>query len=407
MAKKPLAVNKEGLYTNALFNLSRYEGDLWQAEKQWYIDLLSGVNGSRYKFVSPLAKGGQGLLIVCEDTRAANAQVVIKFALIDLLQKDEFWQKIALWKKKKRGIPPNPLKLGKTELAARFQRGILLQMQVNKIVSCENLRGIGYTPAVLDISNEPHKLWYVMEFCPLEDLIVWASHASFREKAEMVHKILLFVEKALHAYSIVHSDLKPDNWLVSDVPHLMDFNIGKNMGVVERVTGRASCQGSLLYSSDNQLRNFAGRGYKDDVYTLALTIWCVFLGKEPDCKHDIRFLRLRSFYDTEKVFDPDAAFVDENGNTVTELIDIFRKAISVSEGCYTDIAEMRRDYERWLAKLRKPVISVAAPAVQQRNLQIDWQFLQEQTKNYRFRDAVLARFRQMEATDETNNDPND
>lgn len=90
---------------------------------------------------------------------------------------------------------------------------------------------------------------------------------------------------ASHAQNIVHCDLKPTNVLVTPEgkPTLVDFNVAFRQNAV---ASPANVGGTLPYMAPEQIRAFAGEGYRTigpqtDVYGLAATIYELLTGRLP------------------------------------------------------------------------------------------------------------------------------
>ena len=361
----------EGDYTNALLNVAAIE-DLKQVPNHVWDKLLKATEqlpsgNSRYAFVEALARGGQGCLVIAEDRKNNNQWVVVKWALPDLLKKDGWW--VSLRNKYKK--PESPFIQGETELARRFSRGVMLQAQVNKIVNKDKLRGIGYVPMVLETGRAP-KAYFVMEFvASSHSLMEWAQENNDLAKLRLFSKMLLFVEKALHDYQIVHADLAPDNWMVSgDVPILIDFGIAKNIGdKANDVTHFRSNQGKILFSSDKQFRKFKFRDYSVDIFTLGIVLWCLWISEIPEP------VLPRAHWKHWDIFPPNA--LPDGLREIYVLATTETHKDDKETPCYRDISEFRNAIDRFIEEKFGDKELILQPVQET----VDWSALAEYLKD--------------------------
>lgn len=329
-------------YADLLIAISKVPDDrLLDVIPAVYEELMYHVRDGKYRFLEPLAKGGQGFVCVAEDKRTLK-KVAIKFALLDEEKKDAWW-KFTKWKHANahtdRGATPF-INGGDTEHSKRFERGAILQKQIHKICKDRGLWQYGRVPAVHEIGGDPRRRWYVMEY--IEEaltLLEWSKRTTdLKQRLELFRNILLFIEQALHKFHIVHSDLSHDNFLVAgNLPVLIDFGIAKNLADNQnQVTDiRSEGQGKPWTTSITQFNHFKLRSYTDDIFTLGTTLWVIvkqFFPPTAGRREDIPF---------HDVFSPDVL-----PDGIKEIF--YRATCMDTQRWYKEISEMREDLERVL-----------------------------------------------------------
>lgn len=237
---------------------------------------LCSLLGKQYNFGRFVARGGEAIILLAEDTKCGRA-VILKVAKPQFNIKPKgavynFSQGLTAFRQKETD----------NEFADRFRRGFLLQQVCHQIVS-EETHALGYIPAVFRIEESPG-LYCEMEYVPGEMLLAWAKDQEKLEILKTFLRLINFVDATLHAHGFIHSDLKHDNWMIlaDGRPVLLDFNIAKNLAQQDALTSAETWKlGSILYSSPKQLKSPRSRNVKDDIWTLGLTLWVIWRGHEP------------------------------------------------------------------------------------------------------------------------------
>lgn len=188
----------------------------------------------------------------------------------------------------------------------------------------------------------PH---FVMEYVDGVPLTQAARPLTFRQKAEMMHKVVLAVD-FLHQNHVIHRDLKPGNILVAaDLePKLLDFGLALHLGDKERLTRSGIAVGTPRYFSPEQARADAPLDARSDVFSLGTILYELLTGVLPfqgESPHeDIQILCNKDPVLPRRV----------SAEIPGELQNICMKALEKNpEDRYASAREMAEDLARYLA----------------------------------------------------------
>jgi serine/threonine protein kinase len=208
---------------------------------------LIGKSLGRYQIVEQLGAGGMATVYKAFDT-SLERYVAIKVIRTDQVDEPQF--------------------------IARFQREAraLAQLSHPNIVK------------VLDYGNFEGSPFLVMEYLPggtLKELLK-KSPVSWSKGAQLLAPIARALEYA-HQQNIIHRDVKPANFLITQngLPMLSDFGIAKIVGGSgEQITGTGVGIGTPEYMSPEQAM---GRGVdaRSDIYSLGIVFYEMSTGRRP------------------------------------------------------------------------------------------------------------------------------
>ncbi len=240
---------------------------------------------SHYTFKRYIAIGGDAVIIkaYCEKKKR---DVAVKVSLPRPPEKticslSRVFLKNFFAKKASEETPVVNEKLLSNSAAARFNRGATLQMQLAKKIEIEQIK-FGYIPKVFEIGAS-QKAFFTMEYCDDPPLEKWIKTANLYQRIRLFENILMLFERAIHSVAIVHSDIKPENFLVRDGrPVLLDFNIAKNIGRPSNLTLPTSQIGSPLYSPPEITKAPQNRSYLVDIYQLGILLHIIISQTIPD-----------------------------------------------------------------------------------------------------------------------------
>lgn len=307
----------------------------------------------RFNFSKFLARGGEAIVILAEDVKMSRA-VVLKIALPGQNTKTTRGIYHHFDPDKNTPLTDKQERLAKykiiesdNEFQERFLRGCDLQLYMNTIVSQKAL-DFGYIPAIYDKNLQ--YCYYEMEYISeAEGLLKWILNQDKSEIIKCFYKMLKFVKEVLHDSYVIHTDLKPDNWMVMHNGRvvLLDFGIAKNLQQHSSITkpGQGGI-GSPLYASNKQKRAAELREYRDDIYILGKVLHVMWRGHEPHIIADNKIV-----LDKRKLFPSDIL--------PNKLEQIFLKATSeVDQERYQDIEDFIQDFENILDDYLDPDIDV-------------------------------------------------
>ena len=260
-------------YTLALTKINAWQEDIREAKSVWGAALCSALPS--HKFMRWLSKGGEGVLILAWDANNQRESIV-KFALPQMVikehdpfhfrrTKEPIWVRLKRFQQKASGTTSR-----ETEITWRFARGCENHEKLYRIMSNEGLFKYGFLPAVYNKGKSP-KQFIEMQYIEGKPLIEWCGERDNNEVLQMFLKIVIFFELVFHCHGYIHSDPKPDNFLVvNDLPVVLDPTISKDLTAAKRgsITNVNTLLGSHLYASDEQLKRSKQRDYRDDIFTL-------------------------------------------------------------------------------------------------------------------------------------------
>lgn len=166
---------------------------------------------------------------------------------------------------------------------------------------------------------DERRLYYAMEFAtmPLQKLFDNISTSELRYDFGII--IYLFVLKALlflESIEVVHSDIKPDNFVVIDDPSsqfkmnikLIDFGTAKKLELHKSKLVTASIAGTLYFLAPEAFNGIVHK--KSDVWSLGIMMYRLIYNSFPDYTQDERSIQLFAISDKEINFAkcPDTRF---------------------------------------------------------------------------------------------------
>lgn len=297
------------------------------------------ISASKYKFKKYLALGGEAILIkaYCEKRQRI---VVIKVALpapSEKLGSTSLVRKFVKAVFIKKANEESPEKLEShlaSAAAARFNRSAMIQKQLADLINRNDLTSLGFIPAVFEI-GVTQKAFFTMEYFEDPPLEEWMKTASVYQRIIFFEQLLVFFEKCIHSNSIVHCDIKPENFLVrDDRPILLDFGVAKNISRPSNLTLPGTKLGSPLFLPPEIRKEMQNRGYLVDIYQLGILLYIVYLGKMPDptCVVSMDLLTVQYLFPYQRL--------------PPELQPIFIKATQENpDDRYDDISSFRKDFE--------------------------------------------------------------
>jgi serine/threonine protein kinase len=224
---------------------------------------------------------------------------------------------------------------GDSQLRTRFMQEArsMARLSHSNVVRIYNLGQSG---------EMPH---FVMEYVDGAPLTQAAQPLTFRQKAEIMHKIAGAVE-FLHHHNVIHRDLKPGNILVGPdlEPKLLDFGLALHLGDRDRLTRAGVAVGTPRYFSPEQARADSPLGPASDVFSLG-TIFYELLTEALPFRGDTLDEEIETICNKDPVLPRRI-----NAAIPGELQNICMKALEKNpEDRYGSAREMAQDIERFLA----------------------------------------------------------
>jgi len=228
------------------------------------------------------------------------------------------------------------------QLRARFLREAqsLARLKHPNIVQIHSLGPSG---------EEPH---FVMELVAGAPLTEAARPLDLRQKAELMHKVLLAVD-FLHQNQLIHRDLKPANILVAGwEPKLLDLGLA----LPTEESGRLSLDGGMMgtpdYFAPEQARGGISLDARSDIFSLGIVFYELLTGSRP-FRGETLLDHLANICEQDPILPRRL-----NPNLPGALQDVCLKALEKDPANrYRSAREMADDLERYLAG--EPVL--AAP----------------------------------------------
>jgi serine/threonine protein kinase len=180
---------------------------------------------------------------------------------------------------------------------------------------------------------EEKQLYYAMEFAemPLQTLFDYISKSDFRFELGIV--IYLFVLRALlflESIDVVHSDIKPDNFVIIDDPSseykinikLIDFGTVKTLDMHRSKLLTRSINGTYAFLAPEAFSGIVHK--KSDVWSLGIMLYVLIYDSFPDYVQNERSIQLFAISDRE------INFPANSDNRFQDLFFITKKCLTKS-----------------------------------------------------------------------------
>jgi eukaryotic-like serine/threonine-protein kinase len=205
------------------------------------------VVASRYEILSPLGKGGMGVVYKAHD-RELDEAVALKVLRVD----------------------PG----GSQEMAHRFRSEIKLARKVRHLNVCA-IHEYGQHGPMLFIAME------LIDGMDLKQLLLKRGPLPPADAYQLAAQIADGLQ-AIHDEGIIHRDLKTTNVMLDErgVVRLMDFGIAKQAQAGTGLTATGQVVGTPEYMSPEQIRGQT-LDFRSDLYSLGIVVFELFTGHVP------------------------------------------------------------------------------------------------------------------------------
>jgi len=271
-------------YTDALLVLSDLSNaDLKKTDDMYGKVMLNTISPDSYKFLRYVGVGLDGIIILAEDFKDMR-NVIFKFAKP---QKSNQKRMDAV-KEKAKLVFKRRLTIKETTDTRRFLRSALIQQKISEFIKNDaRASSLGRVPEIYDVGKSPY-LYIKMEYIEGSDLLDWCmTENNVKTRVKIVRDACELIKIAMHDKNIIHSDLKPSNFLVSGTDEhyriiILDFSGAKDMSDSFQVTVAEDTRYSLPYTSKNQIDNYSLRTFSDDVYSMGVVFYNCITQKTPE-----------------------------------------------------------------------------------------------------------------------------
>ena len=226
------------------------------------------VVAGKYRLARKLGEGAFGEVWLSEDI-AARTDVVVKVLHTQ-------WSRVP-------------------SVVERFKREAMASQRIHHPSACR----------VFDSGvTEEGTPFIIMEYLgggTLKDELVRVGRMPLARVAAWMAPVCEAVEVA-HKAGIVHRDLKPENIMMkrqgeSEVPVVVDFGIAKLLDADQKLTMTGSILGSPTYMSPEQCRGQSDIGPAADVYSLAIIVFELCVGRPPFVTRSFAEMAVKHAYD--------------------------------------------------------------------------------------------------------------
>lgn len=138
---------------------------------------------------------------------------------------------------------------------------------------------------VYDVGRDGDHLYYVMEYCPGDNLKQRLREGRFdpRKAAKLVRRIAKTLIST-HEKGVIHRDIKPSNIILDQTsgrPRVTDFGLARDHSLLQSMTQSGDLLGTPHYMSPEQFRGERGLDHRIDIYALGVIFYECLTGERP------------------------------------------------------------------------------------------------------------------------------
>ena len=249
-----------------------------------------------------------------------------------------------------------------------------------------------------------NKNYLILEYCPKGTLLdyVLLVEKGFSEKfAKLIFKNILNTVEKIHKSQVAHLDLKLENILLDNKYNIKiaDFGVSLKQSKEYNINQLKYFTGSDLYNSPQVVNHKKYNGYKNDIFSLGIILFCLVTGKLPFLdKNKIEIDNINGFLEKyeaqnkfvfspefKKLFSTMVSKLQKDRPSIEEIYKNFEwfNEIKISDEKLIDLEnELKKEFENREKDIKKVKLQEGEIDIQEYYNLNKTRFFEDKQKNY-------------------------